>query len=706
MDLKGKKAFCFIALKHHGRFLFPITRALAARGMEVLYPTAQAESPFEITMLDEGLPYHHTFSYLTPEVADEIERAYREVRGQWKERFLENDILHHFTLSIQDKALRMHLENFYLLRRMFEVEKPDLVLALHELNSWGKMLGYLCNELRIPFITLQEGLYWGPTGVYRYHTEYSTACFAWGESAREVLVRSGSSADKIYLVGNTHLPAAIREATEPEAMKQTRRRLKLDHKTRVVTVLMGGLGYGSDFEFPKPLLDWARRRKDLTLIFKWHPFNNKRIIDQIGERLAGFRNIRSLQQDDTYRLLAVSDVCAVFGNSTAGLEALAFGKPLVEIRVPGQHYSFTSLGVADQAGDLPDLPEVAESILQKGVSQERREKVEQYLVRNLHSLGGENMERTLDLIQQMLETREEVNKRAPAARRNSSHVPSAKKPGGEEFLCSIVIPFTSMEGVAESLIGVAQHTSADISYECLLAGAGDESRALQDFVQGDVRSIPSSSTSIATLLNLAAREARGRYLCILPPGLIPQPGWLEALVEEMERDPATGIVGGKIIDPQGMIHHAGIAFDMNFSPSSLYQLLPASLPGAAKRRAMRAVSGCLLACRELFLALGGIDEGYTAGLHDIDFCLQAEAAGWKTVYTPESVLVAPGAEPEREESDRLRFYVKWIGSLWPDVQQYWQDDGLDHKQITGLYEKLLAETKVSSAVADSISEQP
>ena len=32
LNFKGKKALCFIALKHHGRYLFPVTRALEAEG--------------------------------------------------------------------------------------------------------------------------------------------------------------------------------------------------------------------------------------------------------------------------------------------------------------------------------------------------------------------------------------------------------------------------------------------------------------------------------------------------------------------------------------------------------------------------------------------------------------------------------------------------------------------------------------------------
>ena len=320
--------------------------------MTIKYLTAPAEMPFELTLQDEGLPYCHTQSYANAEVAREIDVAYRKVRAVWKEKLLQSPVLHHFTLPIQDKVLRMHVDNFYLFRRMFEVEKPDLVLALHELNSWGKMLGYLSHEFRVPLMTLQEGLYYAPAAVYRFHTEYSSACLVWGEATREVLVRSGGSSDKIFVVGNTHLQSVVGKETERAAMKRTRNELNIGKEKKVITLLMGGLGYDKSFAFPPQLLDWLLTNPDLILMCKWHPVTNKLAIEEIAHALGSVANIGMLQQFDTYRLLAVSDVCIVFGNSTTGLEALAFGKPLVEVQLSGLEYSFGRQGVADVVSNL------------------------------------------------------------------------------------------------------------------------------------------------------------------------------------------------------------------------------------------------------------------------------------------------------------------------------------------------------------------
>lgn len=683
LNFKGKKALCFIALKHHGRYLFPVTRALEAEGMEMIYPTAPAESPFELTFIEEGLPYRHTFSYLNAEVARDIEAAYRQVRSVWKDKILDGSILHYFSICIQDKGLRMHIENFYLLRRMFEVERPDLVLVLHEMNSWGKILGYLCHEFGVPFVSLQEGLYYGDSGIYRFNTEYSTGCLVWGESTREVLLKAGGCDDKIFVVGNTHLSEAIREHQKPELIRKTKKDLGVRKGGRMITLFMGGLGYGEAFELPNSLLSWVKATPDLTLAIKWHPFNNKKTLERISERFIDFPNVCSLQQYDTYNLLAASDVCVLFGNSTTGLETLAFDKPLVEVFLNGQVYCYSDQGVAERAPALADVPAVVEKIFREGVAAERKARVEEYLRRNLCSRAG-SVERTVDAITRVISANEA--RKSPAGAKSSSGASGAGAMN-MVFDCSVIIPFASAQSVLETLMGVANNTPSQISYECIMSTnlSPEETASLREMAEGDIRLISSSSPAVSSLCNEAAKKSRGQYLCIMPPGVIPQPGWLEAMVTVMEEDETVGIVGGRLVYSNGLVAHAGIAFDANFSALRLYQLLPGDFSGACKARNMRAVADCFLVRRECWESLAGMDEAFESYLYDVDFCLQAESRGWKIMYEPKSLFLSLAEEREKKAADRLWFYGKWMGQLWPDEERYWQEDGLTQERLLELY---------------------
>lgn len=682
MILKEKKAFCFLALKHHSRFLLPITRILEEKGMRVLYLTAPAEMPFELTLQDEGLSYNHTLDYLNPDVADTINAAYRQVRVAWKEKFLESSILRHFTLPVQDKVLRMHVDNFYLFRRMFEVEKPDLVLALHELNSWGKTLGYLSHEFRVPLVTLQEGLYYAPAAHYRFHTEYSSACLVWGEATKKILTRSGGSGDKIFVVGNTHLYSAIKRESDCSALQRTRNELDIRKGKTVVTLLMGGLGYDKGFAFPDSLLDWVRQNPQIVLICKWHPVSNKLVIEEIASRVKAIPNIRMLQQFDTYRLLAVSDVCVVFGNSTTGLEALAFGKPLVEVQLSGLDYSFARYGVAEAVSSLADLPQAVNRVFDDKVADDRLRNVDEYLRQNLSRFNGKSVDRCVDVIEKMLI----ANKPQEPARRVRLF------DEGQLFRCSIIVSCCSSVGIAETFLGVAENTSDPLTYECVVPSSISEGKD-EEFLSmlgGDVRLLRSKHGGIASLYNRAAAQSRGHYLCFVPPGWVPQNGWLEALVREMEIDPQVGVVGGMAVFPDGSVAHAGIAFDANLSPAPLYRRLPVDFPGANRARKMRAVAGCLLVRREAFLAAGGFDETYEGDWSELDFCLEIGRQGWKTIYTPESLFLSlETVQRSDHEQDRLHFFAKWVGQLWPDQETFWAEDRLDPHGLSTLYKNLL-----------------
>src|SRR5262245_53075459 len=154
----GKKALCFIALPYHNRILLPVMQELNRRGMEVQFFTAAAEGAFEITLNQAGLPYRHALDYATPEVTTRASAAFCTLRSVWQEKVLEYPLLQGVPLVIQDKVIRSAVENVFCFQQMLEVEKPDLLFALHELNSWGKILGHLSHEYQVPYITFQEGL--------------------------------------------------------------------------------------------------------------------------------------------------------------------------------------------------------------------------------------------------------------------------------------------------------------------------------------------------------------------------------------------------------------------------------------------------------------------------------------------------------------------------------------------------------------------
>jgi len=691
--LAGKKVLCFIALPHHNRFLVPIMEALAAEGMEVVYFTAAAEGAFEITLNQAALPYRHILDYADEETARRVAAAMAELRPVLQEKILTNRALQAVPLVIQDKTIRSAVENFYGIDRMLEAEKPDLLFALHELNPWGKMLGYHSHAHSIPYFTLQEGLYYADLHYYRFHTDYSTACIVWGDECREILLKAGCSDDKIYPLGNTHIWHAKREFTAPAAVARTRAALGIAPEKKIILFLMSHSHY-RPFE-TGTFLRWMKERGDVVAIFKWHPATGKEIVERALENFKNNPAVVSVPDFDTYALIGASEVCVTVGNSTTGLETLVFGKPLLEVRLPDQPYSYSERGVALQAFGFEDIGEKIHAVMTQGLPPETAQNVERYLAHNFTYRDDKTMERIVALVKRSLAARaERVRDALMGAARVS--VP-----------CTIVLPVddSAPEILVETLQAIAESSAPEL-YEVLIVNcAGNqEIKAILAQLGGDVKIIAGESDwTYSKACNAAAREANGKYLVMLKPGLVPEAGWLEGLLEAAEEEFAVGVVGAQVLHANGLIWHIGAAFDVNQSPFSLYRFLPREFMGASKRREFHAREFPFLVSRELYCSLGGLNPALCNRLEDIDFTLAVKRAGRRVLYTPQAAVVYRAAswQPSREQdlSSRIDFYSKWSGSLWQDDGVYLREDGLTHDALSLLYRDLAGRVAAGARLA-------
>lgn len=153
--------------------------------------------------------------------------------------------------------------------------------------------------------------------------------------------------------------------------------------------------------------------------------------------------------------------------------------------------------------------------------------------------------------------------------------------------------------------------------------------------------------------NQGTALSTGRYLLWLNTDTILRPDSLARLVEWMDGSPRTGIVGPKVLNPNGSFQPqcrrglptplASLAYYLHLDrlwPNSpaLGQYLLTYLPIDQPCR-VAAVSGCcLLARREVYAQIGPLDEEIFAFGEDIDWCVRAAQAGWEVWYDPHSVI--------------------------------------------------------------------
>jgi GT2 family glycosyltransferase len=141
--------------------------------------------------------------------------------------------------------------------------------------------------------------------------------------------------------------------------------------------------------------------------------------------------------------------------------------------------------------------------------------------------------------------------------------------------------------------------------------------------------------------NRAAQEARGEYLLFLNNDTQVQGGWLDHMLALFGRDDQVGLVGAKLLFPNGRLQEAG---GIVWRDGSGYNYGRYDDPSKPEYNHVREVDYCSGACimieAPLFQQLGGFDARYAPAYYeDTDLAFRVRQAGRKVLYQPKAVVV-------------------------------------------------------------------
>ena len=140
---------------------------------------------------------------------------------------------------------------------------------------------------------------------------------------------------------------------------------------------------------------------------------------------------------------------------------------------------------------------------------------------------------------------------------------------------------------------------------------------------------------------VGADAATGEVLVFLNNDTIALPGWLPPLVEGLTGLPEAGVVGGKLVYPNGLLQEAGGLIFRDGSGANYGRYQDPDHPLFSYPREVDYCSGALLAIeRRLFWQLNGFDLRYEPAYYeDTDLCFRVREAGLRVYVQPASVVV-------------------------------------------------------------------
>jgi GT2 family glycosyltransferase len=212
----------------------------------------------------------------------------------------------------------------------------------------------------------------------------------------------------------------------------------------------------------------------------------------------------------------------------------------------------------------------------------------------------------------------------------------------------VIVAYESGPTLDRCLAGLRAQTFTD--FETLIIDNASADGAPQRAAAADpaIRLIePGANLGFAAGNNLAARQARGRWLVLLNPDAYAQPDWLEALIAGTLRHPDVRCFTSlqMVADEPGLMDGAGDVMTSAGIPfrGGYRRRLP---PDLREGEVFSACGAATLIDRDLFLRLGGFDERFFCYCEDVDL-------GYRLRLNGEATLLIPAARVDHVGSATL-----------------------------------------------------
>lgn len=213
----------------------------------------------------------------------------------------------------------------------------------------------------------------------------------------------------------------------------------------------------------------------------------------------------------------------------------------------------------------------------------------------------------------------------------------------ENPVVSIVIPvYNQIHYTYACLVSILEHTK-DVPYEVIIADdvSTDATEHLSQYAEGLVICRNTTNQGFLRNCNNAARHARGKYIMFLNNDTQVTENWLSSLVDLIERDPSIGMVGSKLVYPDGRLQEAGGIIWSDGSGWNYGRLDDPDKPEYNYVKDVDYISGAaILLSNELWKQIGGFDTRFApAYCEDSDLAFEVRKAGYRVVYQPLSKVI-------------------------------------------------------------------
>jgi O-antigen biosynthesis protein len=215
----------------------------------------------------------------------------------------------------------------------------------------------------------------------------------------------------------------------------------------------------------------------------------------------------------------------------------------------------------------------------------------------------------------------------------------------------------------ESEIFVVDNASDDGSVEMLRSQFPDVTTIVNE-----------KNLGFASANNRALAQSRGEFILLINPDTVVQEDTVDVMISAFEEDPALGMAGCKILNPDGTLQLAcrrgfptpWVAFtkisglSLLFPRTKLFGKYNVTYRDPGESYEVDAISGSFMMIRRtVYEEVGGLDETFFMYGEDLDWCYRIQKSGWKIFYIAGTQIIHyKGESTRRSDIDEIRTFYK------------------------------------------------
>lgn len=165
--------------------------------------------------------------------------------------------------------------------------------------------------------------------------------------------------------------------------------------------------------------------------------------------------------------------------------------------------------------------------------------------------------------------------------------------------------------------------------------------------------------------NFAIKTVDTNYIALLNNDAIPDPFWLDKLIEAMDRHPEAGIAASKMVfeEDRKTIDRAGDGYTTAGAALLRGRGEPADLYDKPEQ-VFGACAGAALYRGSMFGDIGLFDEDFFLLYEDVDLSFRAQLKGYACLYVPEAIVSHRGSGSIVHDSESSVYYghrnLEWV----------------------------------------------